>query len=141
MNELIEKLMFNERHRIFGDMSEKEQNCLIEANQAESLEFLSGDMKWHTRTREGCLGNAMVYRIKPDYQPEFVDLEIIELDCGCLGVEGVDIVPCSQRLLYCLPSLPNFEGFIEKSVDGTLAIERIARYRTEGKTVYARLRK
>ena len=135
MNELIEKLKKNKV--AFVLLSPEEQECLKKVGKENCLVYCLSNI-WQ-QSNYG-FNNTATYVIKPDYQPnkvppEFVDLEIT-LVANLLGTYDKGIF-CP---LYKLPSLPNFEGFIEKGVGGTLAIEKIARYIDQGKQVYARFR-
>lgn len=134
MNELIEKLKNNEAHKIFADMTQEEQDCLIEAGPV-NCEFLTdnqcGGLLW------GLIGTSFefypypqgIYRIKPDYQPEpeYDDKEIIK------GINHVSRCPLEFLgyyyeddifiPLHCLPSLPNFKCFWYKPNIGIKSIE------------------
>ena len=140
MDKMIEILKSNKK--AFGLMEPEEQECLEEVGKQNCLVYTNGD-KWEDAA-ECSFQYGNTYAIKPNYQlePEPVDLEIFALD-GWLMVQrdsNCEFLPYLQTHLHCLPSLPNFEGFIETSAHGTLAIERIAKYISEGKTVYARFR-
>ena len=144
MNELIEKLKDKDYVRAFGLMKTEEQECLKKAGKKNCLFY--GSSEWEPKEADETFCVWQTYAIKPDYQPEpeFVDYEIEMCEGGFLGVhkkfDDNRVLPHEQTYLFCLPSLPNFEGFIEKGVGGTLAIERVARYIDEGKKVYARFR-
>ena len=144
MNELIEKLKDKNYVRAFGLMTPEEQECYKKAGKKNCVAY--GINLWGNTNECKYFDNYLTYAIKPDYQPEeeFVDYEIEMCEGGFLGVhkkfDDNRVLPHEQTYLFCLPSLPNFEGFIEKSVDGTLAIENVARYIDEGKKVYARFR-
>ena len=151
MNELIEKLKDKNYVRVFGLMTPEEQECFMKVGKKNCLFYSLGG--WNIGDNEFFV-DITTYAIKPDYQsePEFVDLEIIKYSQGTveqswwLGVwkysdlEEHKFLPHLFTHLHILPSLPNFEGFKEEHVEGTLAIERIARYIHEGKKVFARFR-
>lgn len=84
MNELIEKLKDNEAHRIFEDMTDREQECLRRHKEIYGVvEFLLCTMKWASATGI-TLYTTSIYRIKPDYQPETVeDTEYIYVCPNC----------------------------------------------------------
>ena len=139
-------------------LSKDEQDCMKQANDEGMIQNLKYDGDWEGFAKPWALlghGSNEIFRIKPDYQPEqeFVDLEIVKHSQVTveqnwwLGVwkysdlEEHKFLPHFFTHLHILPSLPNFEGFKEEHVEGTLAIERIARYIHEGKKVFARFRK
>ena len=145
MNALIEKLQDKTYVRAFGLMSAEEQECFRKAEIKNCTIYggtcgLSGAV-WR-KSASSLFQDDYTYAIN-DYQPgpEFVDLEIVKLGCNCLGVNSSDIVPESFRLLYCLPSLPNFELFWYKDTN-TIRIDFdvVAKRIIEGKKVYARFR-
>ena len=157
MNELIKKLKDKNYVRAFGLLSLEEQECLRKANKDGAVILYNHPNEWQSSSRWNFSNPSLTYAIKPDYQPEpepeFVDLEIVKHSKGTveqtwwLGVwkysdlEEHKFLPHLFTHLHCLSSLPNFEGFKEEHVEGTLAIERIARYIHEGKKVFARFRK
>ncbi|HUX47306.1 MAG TPA: hypothetical protein VMV58_04770, partial [Desulfosporosinus sp.] len=113
MNEMIEKLKKNKI--AFGLMSPEEQELLRKANTSNCLFYNPGG-NWLTIRCDMDFDRDRTYAIKPDYQPEpeYVDLEIFALD-GWLMVQrdsNCEFLPYLQTHLHCLPSLPNFEGFI-----------------------------
>ena len=154
MNNLIEKLKDKTYVRAFGLMTQEEQECFEEVKSKNCLWY-------HGNGSIGWAGNSgafnkfdkfTTYAIKPDYrpEPEYVDLEIIELnqDAGkWLGVlqalePTVDFLPYSFTHLHCLSSLPNFEEFHTKHDKGRQIIlsEHVANRISLGKTVFARFR-
>ena len=76
---LIEKLQNNDAHRIFGDMTPEEWQCLKDVGY-KNREYLVADYvhMWWTQDRLESLCFNSIYRIKADYQlkPEYVDLPI-----------------------------------------------------------------
>jgi len=146
--ELIEQLKDKNYVRAFGLMTPEEQECFRKVGKKNCRWFTGAN--WVECADPFTWGRVATYAIKPDYQPEpeFVDLEIVSLACSDIGKQGIQLLgvlsvsflPYHFTHLHCLPNLPNFEGFKEEHVEGTLAIERIARYIHEGKKVFARFR-
>ena len=145
MNEMIEKLKKNKI--AFGLMSPEEQELLRKANTSNCLFYNPGG-NWLTIHCDMDFDRDRTYAIKPDYQtePEFVDLEIFALD-GWLMVQrdsNCEFLPYLQTHLHCLPSLPNFEGFIRKptmTIEEKWFLQGVAKQISEGHKVYARFRK
>ena len=162
MNDLIEKLKDKNYVRAFGLMTPEEQKLLRKANTSNCL-FYNPRGNWLTIRCDMDFDQDRTYAIKPDYkpdemkkcpecspEPEYEDLEIgiyrDDSDNEWLAVfrdSNCDFLPYSHNLLHCLPSLPNFEGFIRKptmTIEEKWFLQGVAKQISEGKTVYARFR-
>ena len=149
MNDLIKKLQDKTYVRAFGLMEKMgSRECFMEVGKENCLVFASESNgcggRWRNATGLS-FDDAETYAIKPDYQPEFVDLEI-EILNEYLGVWGYKSkprisLPHDFTHLHCLPSLPKFKCFfyLAKGKEHTLCIVDVAKRISEGKTVYARL--
>ena len=156
MKELIEKLKDKNYVRAFGLMTPGEQKLLRKANTSNCLFYNPGG-NWLTIRCDMDFGRDRTYAIKPDYQPEpeYVDLEIELEECKdehgelrrFLGVWNTPksfFLPYQFTHLHCLPSLPNFEGFIRKptmTIEEKWFLQGVAKQISEGHKVYARFRK
>ena len=146
MDELIKKLKDKNYVRAFGLMTPEEQECFREVGKKNCVNFC--DYCWSNAIGAGFVSGS-TYVIKPDYQPEpeFVDLEI-ERSGEWLGVrrtKKVDLPLAAEFLnLHCLPSMPNFEGFLckpEETMEEKWFLQGVAKQISLGKKVFARFRK
>jgi len=148
MKTIILNLQDKNYVRAFGLMTPEEQECYKKVGRSNCDCIVNG--KWDTRTGSGNeFDPDYTYAIKPDYkpEPEFVDLEVKEND-GWLGCEKTKDMPiyyveADFIHLHCLPSLPNFEGFLIKQEgmeNEKWFLQGIAKQMSEGKKVYARFK-
>lgn len=128
---LIEKLKDKNYVRAFGLMTPDEQECFRKVGY-KNCNWYSDE--WKDKDVD-LFYNQSTYAIKPDYQPEYVDLEIVKNGQWL----GVWITSSEFVKLHELPSLPNFVEFnIEKTRN--IFIGDVANERVKGKQVYARFR-
>jgi len=138
MNEMIEKLKKNKIP--FGLLEPEEQECFRKVGESNCVKYVGLAMNWKELSQFEFLGT---YRIKPDYKPEYVDLEIKRGGGHFLGVFSVQpFMPHNFTHLHCLPSLPGFEGFYLTSGNKQTEVRAewvsrhfpnvIARFRTGG---------
>ena len=123
MNDMIEKLKKNEIP--FGLLSSEEQECLVEVKRHNCTNYL--ESKLWTNCSGGLFANTVVYRIKPDYQPEpkLVDCEIYK-KAGTLWAEFDGI----KYKIFELLSQEEFAGFYHTGGDKQTEVqpEWVARY-------------
>lgn len=142
--ELIKKLKDNKVGWMF--LSEEEQNCLMQANDNVGVENLMYDGEWEgieNPWADLSGGKNSIWRIKPDYQPEpvFVNLKIT-YNKGLLCAYREDVAITKENFadtfipINYLPSLPNFQGFF--SGDMKLRFDEVSTH-MEGEP-YARFR-
>ena len=139
MNEMIEKLKDKDYVRAFGRMKPEEQECFKKVGAINCL-FYNYHGKWEVLTEDKAnFMNCNTYAIKPEYQPEpeFVDLEIVEIkdtnDINWLVVVKKDgrhgFLPYILTHLHCLSSLPGFAGFyLKDSKEVQVDFGWVARY-------------
>lgn len=134
--ELLENLQDKTYVRAFGLMSPEEQECYKKATKGNCEIYIYPDWISQTAPNHTSFNFGDTYAIKPDYQPEpeHDNLEIKEVK-EMLGTYEKGIF----KPLYCLPSLPKFEGFWVD--ENPIPTDYVARNISLGKTVYARFRR
>lgn len=146
MKNLIEKLKKNKT--AFGLMSPEEQEFIRRIGMVNCEVYYRDGWKQAVGDAFIRPDKERIYAIKPDYQPEpeHVDLEIKRLG-NWLGVYYHDlsgrwniVLPHPFTHLHCLLSLPNFDQFRADNCP-RIGIQLVATLISEGRTVYARLRK
>jgi len=118
-----------------------EEQRYMKSLGVENCEVLDSDGKWKKPLDNPKAWYSYRYRIKANFQPEpeYIDLEVKELDGGWLGVNGNKVnFPYKEMHLHTLMSRKNFKYFsndigveipienIGKSID--LGIKVIARF-------------
>ena len=139
MNELIEKLKDKDYVRAFGVMKPEEQECLKKVRKVNCVIF---NDTW-ALPYQLCqpFENRFTYAIKPDYQPEFVDLEIHETeDSRYAELRSLHADYKGYSLdIADLVSLPDFVGF-HYDEETAVGLEDVANLMDKKDTVYARFR-
>ncbi len=153
MNDLIKKLKDKTYVRAFGLMLPKERECFRKVGKGNCTLYGGKERGWWNCAVAEGFDDICTYAIKPDYQPEFVDLEIkkgfIKNDIQCLhrverlGVYDADCpfeLPYYFTLINQLTSLPNFVEFrYENGI--TVDLIHVASKVAQDRKVYALLRR